>query len=63
LASKILPTLEFYVINMIIGSMHKKDGQLYTVPFSNHLETRFKCSKPTNQQFKCQVYKNGEVIG
>jgi hypothetical protein len=33
------------------------------VYFANSVSNNVQCSKPTNQQFKCQVYQNGEVIG
>jgi hypothetical protein len=33
------------------------------VYFADTVSNNVQCSKPTNQQFKCQVYKNGEVIG
>lgn len=33
------------------------------VYFADTISNNVQCSKPTNQQFKCQVYKNGEVIG
>jgi len=33
------------------------------VYFADSVSNNVQCSKPTNQQFKCQVYRNGEVIG
>lgn len=33
------------------------------VYFADTISNNVQCTKPTNQQFKCQVYKNGEVIG
>ena len=33
------------------------------VYFADTISNNVQCSKPTNQQFKCQVYRNGEVIG
>jgi len=33
------------------------------VYFADSISNNVQCTKPTNQQFKCQVYKNGEVIG
>jgi hypothetical protein len=30
--------------------------------FADSVSDNVQCSKPANQQFKCQVYKNGEVI-
>ena len=33
------------------------------VYFADTVSNNVQCSKPTNQQFKCQVYQDGEVIG
>ena len=33
------------------------------VYFADTISNNVQCSKPTNQQFKCHVYRNGEVIG
>jgi hypothetical protein len=33
------------------------------VYFADTISNNVQCSKPTNQHFKCQVYRNGEVIG
>lgn len=38
---------------------NKKNSVYFTDPVSNNLQ----CSKPTNQNFKCQVYKDGKPYG
>ena len=58
------------IIGILIGALcgigyytlvNRYGGAKYLF-FSNTDSNNIVCNKPSNQQFKCVVYKNGEVI-
>ena len=43
----------------VIIHSFKQPGLLY---YDDLISNKIACSRPTEQKFKCQVYKNGELI-
>jgi hypothetical protein len=45
----------------IVGTMSANGGEKFL--FFNEVQSnKVVCSRPTKQQFKCTVYKNGEIL-
>jgi hypothetical protein len=40
----------------------KASGQTGLLYYDDLVSNKIACSRPTKQNFKCQVYKNGELI-
>jgi uncharacterized membrane-anchored protein len=49
----------FGIIYYTFLYMAAKEKYVY---FADTVSNNVQCGKPANQQFKCQVYQNGEVI-
>jgi hypothetical protein len=52
----------FILAGVIIGSLYA-GGSSYLLFFNEIQSTKEVCNMPSKQTFKCQVYKNGELIG
>ena len=50
-------------IGFIWTYLLKQSGQSNLLFYDDLLTSRETCSRPTDEQFKCDVYKNGELIG
>jgi hypothetical protein len=54
------------ILGLIFGItwflMIKASGQTGLLYYDDLVSNKIACSRPTKQNFKCQVYKNGELI-